>query len=269
MNSMNWLRRIQLGFRALLGKQKLDAEMDDEMRSHIEMQTQENIEAGMSPEEARYAALRQFGWVESIKDVCREQRGVSWIENLGQDIRYGARMLRKNSSFAAAAVVTFALGIGATSAVFSLVQGVLLTPPPYFKPEQIVLISSIRKTGEPYSKGCAATQWQEWRTEAKSFTEMAGYGWTLNPACSCASRPCHQTRLSGCRLRPHKDAGNHEAATSRADANQNRERIDGWHATLDEADEQHLVGGVGGYFARALFIRREDSSGCGEEGQSG
>ncbi len=60
------------------------------MRSHIEMQTQENIEAGMNPEEARYAALRQFGWVESIKETCREQRGVRWIENLGQDVRYGA-----------------------------------------------------------------------------------------------------------------------------------------------------------------------------------
>ena len=58
------------------------------MRSHIEMQTQENIEAGMKPEEARYAALRQFGWVQSIKDACREQRGVSWIENLDQDLRY-------------------------------------------------------------------------------------------------------------------------------------------------------------------------------------
>src|SRR6266571_3887639 len=95
---MNWFHKLRLRFRALFQKEKLDAEMNDEMRSHIEMQTQENIEAGMSPEEASYAALRQFGWVESIKDVCREQRGVSWIENLGQDIRHGARMLRKNSS---------------------------------------------------------------------------------------------------------------------------------------------------------------------------
>src|SRR6266498_3117715 len=92
MNSMNWLREIQFGFRALLGKQMLDAEMDDEMRSHIEMQTQENIEAGMKPEEARYAALRQFGWVESIKETCREQRGVSWIENLCEDVAQESRI---------------------------------------------------------------------------------------------------------------------------------------------------------------------------------
>ena len=84
---MNWLRTLQRRFRALFQKEKLDARVDDEMRLHVDMQTQENIEAGMKPEEARYAALRQFGWVESLKETCREQRGVGWIEDFGQDIR--------------------------------------------------------------------------------------------------------------------------------------------------------------------------------------
>src|SRR5437879_2278245 len=138
---MNWLQKLRLRFRALFQKPKLDVQMDDEMRSHIEMQTQENIEAGMNSEEARYAALRQFGWVESIKETCRDQRGVSWIENLVQDVRYGARKLRKNPGFTAVAVLTLAIGIGANTAIFSVINPILLRPLPFRDPERLVWIA--------------------------------------------------------------------------------------------------------------------------------
>src|SRR4030095_11199703 len=142
---MDWFHKVRLRFRALFQRQKLDAQMDDEMRSHIEMQTQENIDAGMKLEEARYEARRQFGWVESIKETCREQRGVAWLEQLIQDVRYGVRMLHKNPGFTAVAVLTLALGIGATTAIYSVTRTVLFDPLPVSNPDRFVQLFAVNK----------------------------------------------------------------------------------------------------------------------------
>jgi putative ABC transport system permease protein len=96
------------------------------------------------------------------------------------DLKFAIRQLLKNPGFTAVAVLTLALGIGASSTVFSLVQGVLLTPPPYPQPDRLVLITPTRADGQRYTRGWPAAQWQEWKTESKSFEAIAGYGWTFN-----------------------------------------------------------------------------------------
>src|ERR1700674_3417361 len=99
-----------------------------------------------------------------------------------RDMRFAIRMLLKQSGFSLIAVLTLALGIGATSAVFSLIQGVLLTPPPYKKPQQLVLVPTARTDGQKQegSRGWPAQQWTEWQKEAKSFEGIAAYDWTFN-----------------------------------------------------------------------------------------
>lgn len=135
-----WFTQLRLRLRSLLHRRSVERELDEELQYHLDRQVDEGLTDGLAPEEARYAALRALGAVTQNKEECRDMRGVDWIDNLLQDLRYGARTLRKNPAFSIVAALALALGIGTNTAMFSVAYGILLRPLPYADADRLAAV---------------------------------------------------------------------------------------------------------------------------------
>ncbi len=169
---MSWRRELTK-FGALFRRRKPVDDLAEEIRSHLEMEEQENRESGMAPEEAHYAALRRFGNVTLAQERSREMWGWNSVETLWQDLRFGLRMLAKNPGFTAVAVLTLALGIGATTAIISVVDTVLWQGTPYQDPSQLVEISAKNPKGE--EEWVCAGDFNDWQAQSQAFESLAAY----------------------------------------------------------------------------------------------
>jgi putative ABC transport system permease protein len=171
---MGQLRILSARLRGLLRREAVIGDIDEEMRCHLEMEVEANVGRGMPPVEARRAALRSFGNVDSVRQRAWEVRGGGMLETFFQDLRYGARVLARNPAFTAVAVLTLALGIGANTAIFSVVDQLLLRPLPYPGADRLVLLWEVTPSGR-HQNPVSYANFLAWRRQARSFEGMAAF----------------------------------------------------------------------------------------------
>jgi predicted permease len=166
-----WVRRLGGLFR----KEQMDRELEEELASHLEMHVADNVREGMTPEQARREALIKLGGVEQTKEDYRDTRGIGWLENILHDLRFGLRMLRKSPGFTVVAVLTLALGIGANTAIFSVVNSVLIRSLPFPRASELIGISARSSSFDIPSLGLSVPDGDDIRAGSSIFAAIATY----------------------------------------------------------------------------------------------
>jgi len=175
---MEMLRTLVSRCASLFRSKKLDVDLDDELRAHIALAMEEHIQRGLTRQQARTTALREFGGVAQIRDSYRAQRGLPWLGQLGRDLSFGLRQLRRSPGFAATAILTLALGLGANTAVFSLINALLLRPLPVPHADQLALIQSDRSDNQRSNHYFSAPMFraiERFDTRHEAFESIASF----------------------------------------------------------------------------------------------
>jgi predicted permease len=172
---MTRLREFGKRLGGLFGKGRRDDDLEDEFAAHLDLLAEENVRRGMTHEEAYYAARREFGGIEQTKELYRERRGLPVLETFLQDLRFGARMLRKNAAFTTIAVLTLALGIGATTSIFSVVDTLLLRPLPFPNSNRVVMLQEAIPKMVPGKLGVPAPDVADFRRLSHSFEDLGAF----------------------------------------------------------------------------------------------
>src|SRR6476660_8024427 len=175
---MRWVERFRMAMLMLFRRKSETERLNQELDFHLEQQIAENVSLGMEPELARFAALRLFGNPALLREEARTSWSWNWLESAWRDLRYGGRTLMRTPGFSLVAILVMALGIGASTSLFTIVRSVLLKPLPFREPDKLVMVYEHFRRDTKYSSNpVAAADFHDWREKTHGFQDMAAWRW--------------------------------------------------------------------------------------------